>query len=187
MKVDVKWIDYFACLYKTVDGHQTLVFAFKIEGKLRWCYTGRFLKTIFNAMLLHKKIDTCNMASADDFLTQHLLPRCVAQLWTGFKFLQRCCNKLIFVLHVPIFRATMLRVSCFLLRTSRHFGWLEVCQNARPLTNSWKRSGKGKTTAFYQCRPIYSRGTTRSDVGPKTTGFKNCVTFFIHWLWGLKT
>ena len=67
MKVDVKWIDYFACLYKTVDGHQTLVFAFKIEGKLRWCYTGRFLKTIFNAMLLHKKIDTCNMASADGF------------------------------------------------------------------------------------------------------------------------
>ena len=43
------------------------------------------------------------------FLTQHLLPQRVAQLWTGFEFLQRCCIKTIAMLYVSIFRATGLR------------------------------------------------------------------------------
>ena len=55
----------------------------------RWCDTGRFLATIFNAISLYKK----------SIRVTWRLQR-VAQLWTDFKFLQRCCNKLIVMLHV---------------------------------------------------------------------------------------
>ena len=38
-----------------------------------------------------------------------LIPNTFIDLWTGFKFLQSCRNKLIVVLHVSIFHATMSR------------------------------------------------------------------------------
>ena len=41
-------------------------------------------------------------AAARRFLTQRLLPQHVAQLGTGFKFLQRRCDKWIVMLHVTI-------------------------------------------------------------------------------------
>ena len=66
---------------------------------LSWCYTGRFLTKLFNVQHCTEK-KTCNMAYIyRRFLTQHLLPQRVAQFWTDFECLQRCCNKLVVMLH----------------------------------------------------------------------------------------
>ena len=47
----------------------------------RWCYMGRFLTTICNATLLHKKsLCACNMASADDFNATFLAITCCTTL-----------------------------------------------------------------------------------------------------------
>lgn len=65
----------------------------------RWCYT-----TICNATLLAQKMDTCNMASADDFNATSLRQR-IALLWTDFKFLQHCSTNWL-PRYISIFRAT---------------------------------------------------------------------------------
>ena len=55
--------------------------------------------------MLHRAIFNdnvwCNIVAQKcrRFLMQHLSPQHVAQLWTDFKYLQRCCNKLIVMLH----------------------------------------------------------------------------------------
>ena len=72
--------------------------------------------------------------------------RIAAQLWTGFKFLQRCCNKLIVMLHVLIFRATMLPfkiIPCNITFTLRLSSNLEsqVNQGAAKLLFNWCWTG----------------------------------------------
>ena len=61
-------------------------------------HRGTIFNDNFNAILLHKKSIRVH-GLGRRFVTQYLLPqRYVAQLWTDFKFLQRCCNKLIAML-----------------------------------------------------------------------------------------
>ena len=43
------------------------------------------------------------MARVQTIFNATLLPQRVAQLWTGFQFLQRCCNKLIVMIHAVEF------------------------------------------------------------------------------------
>ena len=60
---------------------------------LRWCYTARFLRTIFNTTMLHKISIRVTWRLPTIFNHNVLIPQHTAQLWTDFKYLQRCCNK----------------------------------------------------------------------------------------------